>query len=246
MQLKHLAACVFVAFTAACSGAASSSHVAAGETFSTGNADYDAFFRDVVDVRSQAEKASADLEGISKPLRDALRIEATPSAPLPQEVVRTEAKKLQLDGTLLHLDLIPEVKVVVSGKTDADDQKLFTSIEQTAKASVAMSRKTSELVARIHDLEKRRAELSDSVDKSFTDPSKREEVKRELKAAATILTDARSLGDRHGGAAARLALDLALAMETGAVGSAKPLKGPPPKGTGTGTKPKPGGDDFDK
>ena len=70
-------------------------------------------------------------------------------------------------------------------------------------------------------------------------------------AAGDLLVAAREVSEKHGGAASKLALDLAMAMETGAGSSAVAAKKPTGK-PGGGGKPggaapaRPKGDDFEK
>lgn len=240
----------------ACGGAASRTHVERGEPVSTGVAAYDAFFREVAEVKTDADKVAADLGEASKPLNDAVGAQA--KATPPADFVRAEAKKLQMGGTLLHLDLLPETKLVTSNKPDASSEKLLGATEQTAKSSVSVARRAAEVLLRVSDLERRRADLVTTAKATFPDADKRAEITRELSGAESVLAAAREAGEKHGGAASKLALDLAIALETGAGSGALASKKPPAKpgtGTGTGTKPggtgtgapaKPKGDDFEK
>jgi hypothetical protein len=213
------------------------------------NETYDAFFREVGEVRSDADKAGAELKDAARPLTDAIGSQAKNP---PADFVRAEAKKLQMDGTLLHLDLLPEAKLVTSGKPDAPSEKLLSAAEQAAKGSLAVARRASEVLVRIADLERRHADLSSGLAAAFPDQSKRGEVSRELTAAGKVLEGARKAGEKHGGAASKLAIDLAMALETGA-GSAAVATAKKPAGkrgggakTGGGAVAKPKGDDFDR
>jgi hypothetical protein len=235
--------------------AATSTHVERGETVTTGVAAYDTFFREVAEVKGEADKAGSDLNDAARPLNDAI---GPQNKAAPAEAVRAEAKKLQLSGTLLHLDLLPEAKLVTSGKPEASSEKLLAAAEQSAKGSIAVARRADELLIRIADLERRLTDLTATAKSSFPDEGKRNDIARELKGAGAVLAAARKTGEQHGGAASKLVLDLAMALETGAGPGAvasgkkptgKPGAGPKPGGTSTGTAstPKPkGGDDFDK
>jgi len=236
----------------ACGPTVSRTRVEKGETITTGDAAYDTFFREIAEVKYEAEKAGADLSDATRPLSDAIRAPGKSAAP--SDAVRVEAKKLQMSGTLLHLDLVPETKLVTSGKPDAPSEKLLGAAEQTAKGALAIARRAGEVLVRITDLEKRRGDLVAGAGTSFPDESKRAEITRELASAEGVLKAAREAGEKHGGAASRLALDLAMALETGAGSGvaaaakklAKPLGGGKPAGTGTAGPAKPKGDDFDK
>ena len=231
-----------------CGAKSQSTHIEQGQAVTTGIETYDSFFREVTEVKGEAEKIGAELTETTRPLQDAIGAQ---SKNAPAEVVRAEAKKLQMSGTLLHLDLLPEAKVVASGKPDAPVEKLLGAAEQAAKGSLAVARRASEVLVRIADLERRRADLVATTATSFPDADKRGQVSRELTAAGDLLAAAREVSEKHGGAASKLALDLAMAMETGAGSSAVAAKKPTGK-PGGGGKPggaapaRPKGDDFDK
>jgi hypothetical protein len=243
---------------AACAAPTATTRVERGEKVSTGDEAFDTFFREVAEVKNDADKAGADATAAAKPLSDAIG-PANKGTP-PPEVVRAEAKKLQMGGTLLHLELVPEAKLVTSAKPDAPSEEILTAAEQAAKSSLVVARRAAEILVRVADLERRRADLLEKSKTTFTDSAKQKDVSLELVAAASVLEAARQAGEKHAGSASRLALELAVALETGA-GSGAVAKKPPgkpgtrPAGTGTGTRPagtgtgspaKPKGDDFDR
>lgn len=231
---------------AACGGPPPSARMAHGEAVTTGDDTYDTFFREVTEVKAEADKAAAELGDAARPLQEAIGAQ---SKNVPADVVRAEAKKLQMSGTLLHLDLTPEAKLVTSAKPDAGSEKLLDAAEQTVKGSLAVARRASELLVRIADLDRRRADLASTLATAFPDQEKRAQIARELDAAASLLTAAREAGEKQGGAASKLALDLAMALETGAGSAAVAAKKPPAKPPGGGGKAgpaKPKGDDFDR
>lgn len=242
-------ACGLACGAAACAAPAASTRIERGEKVTTGDQAFDAFFREVEEVKAEAEKTGADAAAAAKPLTDA--IGAPSKGTPPPEVVRAEAKKLQIDGTLLHLDLVPEAKLVTSAKLDEPSEKILEGAEQAAKGSLAVARRGAEILLRIADLERRRVELVDKAKLVFTDATQRSAVSLELVAAAGVLETARQAAEKHAGAASRLALDLAVAMETGAGSGAtarKPIARPGarPGGTGVSAPAKPKGDDFDR
>jgi hypothetical protein len=236
----------------ACTPAVTATHVEKGEPVTTGNATFDSFFSEVAEAKAEADKVGRDAGEAQRPLNDVVGSQSQGAAA--PDAVRTEAKKLQSSGTLLHLDILPEAKVVASSKPDGASQKVLDAAEKTAKESLAVVKRATDLLVRVADLEKRRAQLVSSAQSSFSNEKQRGEVTRELAAAENVLKAARESGEKHGGAASKLVLDLALALETGAGSGAvastkKPVKvgGPRPGGTGVVAAPaKPKGDDFDK
>lgn len=230
---------------AACGAPATSARITHGEAVTTGDETLDTFFREVTEVKAEADKAAAELGDAARPLQDVIGAQ---NKNTPADVVRAEAKKLQMSGTLLHLDLVPEAKLVTSAKPEAPSDELLGAAEQTAKGSLAVARRASELLVRIADLERRHADLTSELPTTFPDESKRTPIARELAAARDVLTAAREAAEKQGGAASKLALDLAIALETGASAAAVPAKKPPARpfpGGKTGPA-KPKGDDFDK
>jgi hypothetical protein len=236
----------------ACTPTVTATHIEKGEPVTTGNATFDTFFREVAEAKAEADKVGRDAGEAQRPLNDVVGSQSAGAAA--PEAVRTEAKKLQVSGTLLHLDIVPEAKVVTSGKPDGTSQKVLDAAEKTAKESLAVARRASDLLVRLADLEKRRTQLAGTAPSTFSNEKQRGEVTRELAAAEGVIKGARENGEKHGGAASKLVLDLALALETGAgsgaVASAKkPVKGGGPKPSGTGGvagPAKPKGDEFDK
>lgn len=233
----------------ACAGPAASTRIERGEKVTTGDEAFDTFFREVAEVKAEADKAGADAADAAKPLVDA--IGAPSKGTPPPEVVRAEAKKLQMGGTFLHLDLVPETKLVTSAKPEPPSEKILDAAEQAAKGSLAVARRAAEILVRVADLERRRVELVDKAKTTFTDTDKRQSISLELVAAASVLEATRQAGEKHAGAASRLALDLAVALETGAGSGAVAKKpgakpGARPGGTGTAAPAKPKGDDFDR
>ncbi|MEZ4310570.1 MAG: hypothetical protein R3F14_21215 [Polyangiaceae bacterium] len=242
---KLLCILALAALLPACGGGPTRAQVERGQALTTGTEAFDTFFREVVEVAAEADKSTGEARDAGKPLTDALGA-ASKGTP-PAGVVRAQAKKLQMDGTLLHLDLVPEAKLVTSGKPDADTEKLLAAAEQSAKSSVTAARRSTELLTRISDLLRRYADLSDKAKSTFPEGDKRDEVSRELRASASVLEDARTKAETSAGTAARLALDLAMALETGAGSSTVAKKPPKPAGRpGTAAPARPRGDDFDR
>lgn len=249
MRLVSALSVVLAATLVACAPSPATTRIERGEKVTTGDEAFDSFFRDVAEVKAEAEKAGTEAADAEKPLSDATGSQGkgTSSA----DVVRAEAKKLQMSGTLLHLDLVPEAKLTSSAKPEGASEKILSAAEQAAKGSVAVARRVSELLVRVGDLERRRADLVEKAKTSFTDADKRKAVSLELVAAANVLEAVRQTGEKHAGKASRLAIDLAVALETGAgsgaAGKKPPVKGGgKPGGTGVTAPAKPKGDDFDR
>jgi hypothetical protein len=200
-----------------------SSHVARGESYSTGVESYDDFFTAVAEVRAQAKAAPSDESAAHEPFLKAMGLDASakPSAGLDEATAR--ANKLKAKGVLLHLEIAPEPKLVAArGKADlgADGEAMVKAVESSVKTLLDARKRLAAIAQRAVDLEKKRADLRDQVDTTFKDatPAKRDEIRDELDGAKSVLADAGDGAGKAAGAASRFVVDLVQALETGAGG----------------------------
>lgn len=243
------------------------SQIEQGQALTTGTEPFDAFFQAVRAIREEAQKAGDEVAGARAGASRTLGLEASADVGEALLAVRARAAKLRDGGVLLHLELTPEPKLVSSSgkaKVEASDKLVLDALEESAKSSLAVSRRLDELAGRALGLQKQRTALETESQAAFSgaDAARRDELRREIAGAERVLAEAADLGSKHAALAAKFALDLAQALETGA-GSAKPApakpgrRGPPSGGgrpatpapagpTPTPTPPKPsGGDDFE-
>jgi len=241
---------------AACS--TSMTRVEHGDSITTGESDYDAFFQSIHDVGKQAKNGASDVKDMKERLASALGAD-----PLERDAgvraAKARAKKLEDQRVLLHLDLTPGAKLVSApGDTpiDAADAKALAAIEQAAKEALSLATTFGQLSGEIASLGKQRDDLAGRAAQVFASdhPMSANEVTRELAAAEKAVAEALAASDAQGGASAMLAIELARAVETG--GAAAPPKAvePPKKaakpasrGAGGPAKPKKpkASDDFD-
>lgn len=198
----------------------SSSQIEQGQAITTGKEPYDAFLEAVRGVREESLSAETEAAGAREEVTKSLGLPGEASAREAVEATRARAAKLKEGGVLLHLEIIPEAKVVKAArrsKIGADDQKLFDALEASVKRSLEVSKKLGELAARVAELRKKRDALASDLETAFSDDrSHRGEMKRELEGADRVLSEAMNLSDKHAGLASKFAIDLALAIETGA------------------------------
>jgi hypothetical protein len=210
------------------------SHVAQGESFSTGNATFDDFFTAVREVRSQALAAPDDAEGARAGLLTALGLEAKSKTSAALDEAGSRAKKLQDKGVLLHLEIAPEPKfVTVRGKADlgSENEALLKAMEGAVRTSLETRKRLATVAARAIELEKRRAELREKASTAFQEEkvAKRDEIFAELDASKAVLADAGEGASRAAGAASRFVVDLVQVVETGG-GTAPVAAAPPARG----------------
>ncbi|WP_437673336.1 hypothetical protein [Sorangium sp. So ce131] len=248
--------------------AAQTSQLEQGRALRTGNPPYDEFFEAARALREESLKAEEHAGAARAELARALGLDpgaAGDAAAL--EVTRARAADLRASGVALHVELVPEARLVSArgGRAlGAEDRSLIEAIEACLKSSLAASKRLGELSMRAVELEKKRAALAAESTKALADDPRRRQVKREIEAAEQVLAESGALADRHAGKASKLVLDLVLAVDTGAGAaparrsaasraparpSAPGAKAPSRRGSGAGAAPKPppprGGDDFD-
>jgi translation initiation factor IF-3 len=218
--------------------------VAQGQPVQTGQAAYDDFFAEVLEVREEASRAPDKHAGVNKPLADAMGLEESAS---PEDTVAEAAKRaseLEKVGLLLHLELTPDARVVhvqkKKGALDEQSQKLLKAVEASAKKALAAVDELGTVRARAAKLEKTRVELISQSAADFDEeaPIARSAVQQELDASKGVIADAEAESGRQAGLAAKFIVDLARAIETGA-GSSKPYSPPPPPPAAPPPAPKP-------
>jgi hypothetical protein len=232
-------------FAIAISASACGKHAAVitqGKVPTTGVARYDDFFGAVHQLQEEAGKGDQDEKDARGSLVRAMGLE-DPDVPTSVSEAQTRAKKMKEVGVLLHLDLVPEPKLVIvrgSASLDASQEATLKAVETSVKAELALETKLSELARRAADLDKQRTELRAQAPDAFrTEPqAKRDDVINELEASTSVIATAGDLAAKHAGRASKFVLELAHAVETGAGTEAPPA--PPPTAVAKGGRP-PGG-----
>jgi hypothetical protein len=200
----------------------------------TGNADFDAFFKQVDELRTEAAKADEDEAVARLLLVRALALPEEAGADATVKAAGERAKKLKEAGLMLHLNLTPEAKLVTRGK-GADSEASVKAIEESAKSSLALVRRMGELEKRSADLQNKRRELRSKTRAELG--ARAEEIERELLEAEKVIAEAAELGSKSAGSASHYVLALAAAVETGAGGSQLPTRVSVVQGVRGGAKP---------
>jgi len=263
--LLGMAALGSASASAGCAGE-TAARVATGQPVTTGNSEFDAFFKQVNELRAEAAKADEDEAGARLLLVKALALPEEAGADTTVKAAGERAKKLREAGLMLHLELTPEAKLVTRGKGGGSEGEAATkAIEEAARSSLALVRRMNELEARAADLQNKRRALRSKTQAELGERA--EEVERELSASEGVIAEAAELGGKSAGSASQFVLSLAAAVETGAGGAPLPTRvavvrggGKPsgklpakagkPSGDGGGSaapakKPKPKSDDFE-
>jgi hypothetical protein len=257
-----------VALGTACVSESSVRVAQPGQPTSTGNADYDAYYKQVDDLRAEAEKAEKDFEETRAALLKALEMPAEAGPDATVKAASERAQKLRDVGVLVHLELTPEPKLVVArarGAGGGEPQRdvLLLAVEDAAKLSLALVKRMRELDGRASELQNKRRELKAKTKETFG--ARAGDVERDLNASEQAIKDAADLAAKHAGTASYFALVLASAVETGATaapariasGRGRPAgkASRPPRGSAApatssapappAPKPKPKSDDFE-
>jgi hypothetical protein len=196
-------------------------HILLGQPYATGNQAYDDFFKAVIALHAEAQRAEADERATHDALISALGLDPKTSTQMTVSEARQRAKKLRDGGLLLHLEITPETKVVTKKETrDASltstTKDLLKAVEDSTRSALALTTRVSGIAARAAELEKTRADLRAQAPAKFSaEEAKRDEITQELDAAAKVLTETSELSNRYAGLSAKFVIDLAHALEFG-------------------------------
>lgn len=190
-----------------------------GRALRTGKPPYDELFEATRALR----EASLDAERLAGEARAelarALGVAPSATGNAALEAARARAEELRASGVLLHVELVPEARIVRARRgrrLGAEDRRVVEAMEASLRRALAASKQLGELADRAAELERKRAALAAGSAEALANDPQRREVERELEAAERVIAEAGALADRHAGRASKLALDLVLAIDAGA------------------------------
>ncbi len=194
-----------------------SSHLLAGQKYTTGQERYDTFFSSVAELRARTE----NLEG-ERPLRAkvATAVGLPDSAKLQDTIDAAKAKSADLkkDGGRFYVVVATEPKLIM--KKGAEESKEATefagAVEGAIKAGIQRSNELEAIAKEAAELESGVETLEKELEATFPDLSKRDEVKVELAASKEILERAKLKAGTESGQALRFVVLLASAVDSGA------------------------------
>jgi hypothetical protein len=220
-----------VASAALLSCFSTTSHLQRGEAYATGNPKYDDFFKEVIALRADAERAPAEEVGARADLVTALGLESKTEIGVTVSETRERAKKLRDYGVMLHLELTPDVKLVTAKGKQVDDPPpaLVSGVVESTRKSLDLTRHLDDVMRQAQDLEKKRIQLrGESQDMFRALPQvKRDEIASELDSAQEVLTGIGETAKKSAGRASEFVVGVVQAVETGAA-AANALPPPPP------------------
>jgi len=216
LRVGVIALLLAAASTGCISNAKDDTKIGKGESFTSGDPKYDEFFQSVLDV--QAKVADADGETpLKKTLADGVGVKPTATTDEMIAAAKTKAQAVKSGGGGLYVQLLPEAKLFSKGGKQAPkgEGETFTkALEKTVHDGVAHSDELSGIGSQIHDLEGKVDDLSAGVDKTFSDPKRKDEVTKELAAAKDVLERSRLKAYAESGRALAFVVGVVRAVDT--------------------------------
>ncbi|NUP07027.1 MAG: hypothetical protein HOW73_13315 [Polyangiaceae bacterium] len=233
----------------------STSHLAKGEEYKSGQEKYDTFFASVTELRGKTNDAKGESD-LRKQVAEAVGLPASAKLEDTLDAAKTRSNELKKDGGRFFVVVAPEPKLIVKkGVEENKDATAFAkTIEDAIKQGIQRGDELDGLAREAANLEETLSSLEKELDASFADTSTKDQVKLELDAARELLENSRLRAGSESGQALRFVVLLASAVDSGAAaellameagGSTKKPAKPIPRGKpGKPVKPRPK-NDFD-
>ncbi|MEO7112216.1 MAG: hypothetical protein ABI183_17355, partial [Polyangiaceae bacterium] len=214
-----------LAFIASCTLFGTSNRVKSGELVETGDARYDAYFKDVHDMQVTAVGWSDERQAACRPLVDELRLAPEAAGVSIVQETHERVKEISHDVGPTKLEVTGDEAHVTADnpqKVDETTRNLFKMIETCAHTELARSHAFKDVPARVDAVVKTGRELEPHIRDDFAKHGGRvaEDVQSEMTASYDALSDISK--NARGGA--REAEDFVADLQR-AVGS--PLPAPP-------------------
>lgn len=186
-------------FSIGCAGP-SQSLLEQNQPVDSGRRDFDTYFQEVDDLRDEVNKLTdSQLYTFREPLVDAL--DADPDIGMASLLGETQKRvaKLRDFGITLDLQLMPTPKVLVDrGEMGSDDDKgLPEAIQESASRAMAFFDQHQKLLEKAENLEKKRGEVAERINRMSPDDDKRGYIETEIVGAGRVLdgSEKRLLGN---------------------------------------------------
>jgi len=244
MRLRNAVKIACLAFLASCTLFGTSARVKNGELVETGEARYDAYFKDVHDMQVTSVGWSDERQAACRPLVDELRLPPDAVGVSIVQETHERVKSISHDIGPTKLEVTGDEAHVVADspqKVDETTRGLFKLIETCAHTELARSRAFKEVPTRVDAVVKSGRALEPHVRDDFAKHGGRvaEDVQGELTASYDALSDI-SKNARSGAREAEdFVADLQRAVGSSLLAEPKPEADETPKGKGK-KKDKPG------
>ena len=227
----------YFALLASCTLFGQPSRVKQGELVETGDARYDAYFKDVHDMQVTSVGWSDERQAACRPLVDELRLAPDAAGVSIVQEAHERVKAVSHDVGPTKLEVSGDEAHVVaenSAKVDEPTRNLFKLIENCAHTELARSRALKDVPARVDTVVKNGRELEPHIRDDFAKHGGR--VAEDVQAEMTASYDALSEISKNARSGAREAEDFVADLQR-AVGSSQPAEAAakeetdePPKG----------------
>jgi hypothetical protein len=163
--------------------------VAQGALYMSGEARYDAYFRDVHAIQVWASQWVDDRKATRKPLVNILDLTPDAADVTIIQATHEKATVLSRDSGSTRLEATVDEAHVVAGGGAKSDPALFRAIEDTAGGELGRARKLNAMLPKMDDLMKLGQSLEPHIQETYQRqaPGKSAEVRQELSASLTVL-----------------------------------------------------------
>jgi hypothetical protein len=211
-----LAACVAATLASAACMLNGESRTAQGQLYTSGNATYDSFFREVHQQQVDAASWGDDKKGAHKSLVSAL--ELTPDAAdvtIVQATHESSSKLAKQPGTL-HLDVDGTAVHVVASGGAGDGGALFRAIEDSAHQELERAKRLRAVQPKLEALAKQDSDMEARVKADFAQygETKENEVAGELIAIHDVIAKLRARAESEARESEDFVADLGRAIDT--------------------------------
>jgi hypothetical protein len=196
----------------------SASRLKNGESYTSGQEKYDAFFASVSDVRGRAEKAEAEAE-LRKKVAEAVGLPASAKLEDTIDAAKTKSNELKKDGGRFFVVVAAEPKLIVKKGTEENKEAatFAQTIEDAIKEGIKRGDELDALAREAAGLEETLVGLEKEFETTtFSDDTTKDQVKLELDASKELLEKARLRAGSESGQALRFVVLLASAVDSGA------------------------------
>jgi hypothetical protein len=181
-------------FIASCTLFGQSNRVKSGELVETGDARYDAYFKDVHDMQVTAVGWSDERQAACRPLVDELRLPPDAVGVSIVQETHERVKEVSHDVGPIKLEVTGDEAHVIASNTDKVDEttrNLFKMIETCAHTELSRSHAFKEVPNRVDALTKTGRELEPHIRDDFAKHGGRvaEDVQTEMTASYEVLSD---------------------------------------------------------
>jgi hypothetical protein len=191
------------------------SRMASGDSYLSGEQKFDEFFTDVSNLRFRADETNGD-KTLREKVSKSVGLEAGGSRDETIAKARARSEELKKGGGKFFVVLAPQPQLVLKNgaETNKDAASFAKTIEEVIREGIDLAENLDRLSKDAQDLEKRAADLKDSL--SSFEGEKRAEVERELEGSVEVLQRSRLRAEGEAGRALRYVVLLASAVDSGA------------------------------